>query len=270
MPKIKFEDTATVTEKKVGDAQIIETIQKKEELSEFVEVTDLPSKFKFYPAGTKIFVRPFSVKDVKALANMTADEHISVINNILTKNLRGIPVNSLFVSDKYYLIFFLRALTYKDAAYSVNFNCDHCLRDDSFAFGVDLLDVDYVKDDVDLTFTLPVSKQTVKLQYKTVADELKIEEFIKINGININEFDEDIFRIAYDIKSVNNEELSPLKRYEFVLKMKAADFTYLVSYMDKIDFGVIPEIKAKCSKCGGTTPVGVNFSREFFIPRIQF
>lgn len=254
----------------VPPTNIIDSIKSFEEMTEYIEVTDIPSKFMYYPAGTKIYVRPFSVKDVKSLANMNPQTVQTVTNSVLAKNLRGIPLEMLTTGDKYYLIFLLRALTYKDTAYSINFDCDHCDVRSSFDFNAEALDVEYAKE-VDLSMTLPISKKQISFRIRKVADELQMKEFIEINGKNINDFDLEIFDVACEIEAVEGQKISLLQAYEFVLGMTPEDFVHLISYLDKLEFGIKPEIKAKCSKCGGTTPVGVNFqdARDFFVPRIQ-
>ncbi len=213
-----------------------ENIEEVKVESNYIFVEDLPSKYKFYPADTKIYIKPLSVKQVKALAGLTENNFNLIINSVLNESIKGIKVDDLLINDKIYIIFYLRALTYKEALYEIDYFCDKCSKETTYNFSVDVLNVNYVKDNISLSFNLPVSKDNVTLKFKTIKDESRIEEFIKINSNQIKDFDEDIFNISYDISEVNNAKISSLKSYEYILNMNPADFSYLLSYMEKINF----------------------------------
>ena len=92
----------------------------------FFPIVDLPSRYKLYPKGTKIFGRPLRVLEVKQLSQMGEDNSGTVINSVLKSATVGFNVNELLVSDKVYILFWLRANTYRDSGYRVDFECLKC------------------------------------------------------------------------------------------------------------------------------------------------
>ena len=56
-------------------------------------IDDLPSKFKLYPEGTKIFARPLKVLEVKMLSSLNNDNFHHVITEVLKKSVRGINID---------------------------------------------------------------------------------------------------------------------------------------------------------------------------------
>ncbi len=236
----------------------------------FIPIDDLPSKYRLYSESTKIFAKPMTTKNVKSLANVNDTNYNTIFTEVIAENVKGIDVNEIVRSDKFYLIFWLRANTYKDSGYEVQFNCPHCKKNTTYNFTVNALEIDYIKDDIDLNIVLPDSKTKLKIKYVTIADETRFIDFKRITAKNIRDFDEDNLSFAIEIEQINDEALSLLKRYEFVSGMSPIDYAYLESFLDHIAFGVRENIIAQCNSCKGVTPIGVNFRKEFFIPKFEF
>ena len=112
--------------------QVMVQDTKKEE--NYHEITDLPSKYRLYPKGTKIFARPLKVLEVKALASINEDNANYIINDTLSKTIQGITIDDLVVADKLYLVFWLRANTYRESGYVVDFYCRHCESESTYEF----------------------------------------------------------------------------------------------------------------------------------------
>ena len=92
----------------------------------FWEITDLPSKFKLYAPGTKILARPLKVLEIKMLSTLNTDNINFVLNDIIGRCVTGIRVEDICTADKLYIIFWLRANTYRDSSYSIDFVCPDC------------------------------------------------------------------------------------------------------------------------------------------------
>ena len=268
-PKIKFEDVKPETEK-----TILENIVKKENIyksnANFIPIDDLPSKYYFYPEGTKIYAKPMKVNDVKLLASLNQHNFDIVINQVLSRNVTGIDIDNILRSDKFYLIFWLRANTYKDAGYEVDFHCQHCEKDSKYNFDVDVLDVKYAKEGIDLVKEMPKSKDKIKTRFKSVLDETKMLEFKKLNSGSIDSFDDDFLDLAMDIEMVNDSVLTLFQKYEYIKNMEPIDYSFLISFVNSVGFGVENVINATCNSCKGVTPQGVNFRSDFFIPKFEF
>lgn len=238
----------------------------------YLPVEGLPSDYKLYPEGTKILARPLNVAEVKLLASMNEDNYNFIINDILKRTVKGIDVSEILVADKYFIIFWLRANTYKNPGYELDFECSKCEKISRYSFGTDVLDVNYIKEDFDLGSeeTFPLSKDNFTIVAKRIKDENKLAEFMKRNGTSLMKYDEEILDIASNVNSLNGEELSLAKKYEYVEKMHPEDFSYLISYIDSRSFGVKDKVNAVCNDCKGVTPIGVSFRPEFFIPKHNF
>ena len=81
----------------------------------FFPIDDLPSRYKLYPEGTKIFGRTLKVSEVKKLTTMNENNFNVILKDILTATLRGIDIEDICVADKVYIIFWLRANTFKNS-----------------------------------------------------------------------------------------------------------------------------------------------------------
>lgn len=234
----------------------------------FLPVLGLPSKNKFY---SQLLARPLNVKEVKLLASMNSDNYDFIINDIIKKTVKGVKVEQITIGDKYFIIFWLRANTYKNSGYELDFECksQKCNKVSTYNFELNSLDVQYIRDDFDENkeIELPLSKDKFSILCKRISDENKVSEFIKMSDKSITKYDEEILDIASNIKTVKGETLSLMKKYEYVESMHPEDFSYLISYIDSMSFGVKDRVNAVCNNCKEVTPVGVSFRPEFFIPK---
>lgn len=262
MKKFKIEDIDEAIPKQ-EEKKVIESREN------YLPIYGLPSKNKFY---SNVLARPLNVKEVKLLASMNEDNYDYVINDILRKTIKGIKVEDITRGDKYFIIFWLRANTYKNSGYELDFVCrsEKCgEKKSSYNFGLELLDVEYIKDNFDelKEIEFPVSKDKFSVLCKRISDENKVNEFLRMTEKNITKYDEEILDIASNIKKINDEELSLMKKYDYVEKMHPEDFSFLISYIDSVSFGVKNRVNAICNDCKEVTPIGVSFRPEFFIPK---
>lgn len=245
-----------------------EEIKVQEMRENFLPILGLPSKNKFYP---ELLARPLNVKEVKLLASMNSDNYDFIINDILKKTVKGVKIEQIVRGDKYFIIFWLRANTYKNSGYELDFECksEKCNKLSTYNFELDSLDVEYIRDDFDENreIELPLSKDKFSILCKRILDENKVNEFLKMTDKSITKYDEEILDIASNIKTIKGEMLSLMKKYEYVEAMHPEDFSYLISYIDSMSFGVKNKIDAVCNNCKEVTPIGVSFRPEFFIPK---
>ncbi len=239
------------------------------------EIEDLPSKYRLYPEGTKIKGRPMKVLDTKYLATIDENNFGQVINEILRRCLRieGMDLGSLLVPDKLYILFWLRANTYKNSGYSVDFECPKCEKASSYDFSLDSLNVIYIKDglDVNKPIKLPVSEDEIKVRYQCIADEVLIEECINKHESPLVKFDTDILSVASIITDVKgNTDWSVKRTYDYLVSLDPSDYAYIESYIKHIDMGISSTIEVKCNKCGGSALTGVTFQSDFFVPKYKF
>tara|TARA_R110001592_G_C13031579_1_gene738448 strand:+ start:123 stop:989 length:867 start_codon:yes stop_codon:yes gene_type:complete len=232
-------------------------------------IDDLPSKFKLYPEGTKIFARPLKVLEVKMLSSLNNDNFHHVITEVLKKCVRGINIDKLLVSDKLFIIFWLRANTYKESGYTVDFDCNVCNTESSYVFEIDNLDIIDIKDDYDPDGIIKLSQSgdEIRTRQLTIKEENNVKNFITRNKRSAAVYDEDILTIANLIESVNNKKMSLMDMYEYIINMNPIDFGKVETYLNHYDMGISPIMNVTCKNCGGMADVAVSFRPEFFVPK---
>ncbi len=235
------------------------------------EITDLPSKFKLYEPGTKIMARPLKVLEIKMLSTLNTDNINFVLNDVISRCVTGIKVDDICTADKLYIIFWLRANTYKDSSYSIDFQCPDCKAKGQYDFHLDKLKINYIKDSYDeqKDIVLP-SERVIKIRQLRITDEIRLTNFEKTNANSLANFDTDLLHAATLISEIDGKKVSMLTAYDFISKAEPDDYSYIISYVNHYEFGIDPSIEASCKKCGGAAQVAVTFRPEFFISKYTF
>lgn len=234
------------------------------------EITNLPSKGKLYPEGTRITGRPFTVREVKKLATMNENNYHQVIKDVLSGCIRGINIDSIVVSDKIYIIFWIRANTYKDANFTTPYTCEHCGRETEYTFDVGAFEFTYLSETFkpsDLTIQL-MNGSILELSYLTIADEDRISRFRVSMKSGLSQYDDLDIAIASMIRTINGKPTNIKSACEYIDGIDPSSWAQLSSFVSKIDFGVQPVIDAECryQDCRGVSQVKVMFRSDFFIP----
>jgi hypothetical protein len=115
-------------------------------------------------------------------------------------------------------------------------------------------------------------------KFSKVGDEEKLPEAIKQLTAELikekvpkDEIDEDTITYAYFIETINGVELSLIEKYLYLSEVlsPAEYIKFLSQIVTTFDFGVDPNIKTTCTKCGGPVEMPVMFSGEFFFPEYR-
>ena len=234
-------------------------------------IDNLPSQYRLYPEGTKLFGRPLKVLEIKSLSTLNEDNINFILNDVISRCVTGLKVEDITVADKLYIIFWLRANTYKESGYTIDFKCPDCGTKDKYEFQLDTLKIKYLSEkfNEDVERVLP-SKRTVKIRQMRVSDEMRVEKFEKTNASSLQSFDSELLHIGALISEVDGKRTGLIEAYDFISKADPDDYAYIVSYINNYDFGVDPETPVSCKKCGGQTNVSVTFRPSFFVPKYTF
>ena len=234
-------------------------------------IEDLPSKYKLYPEGTKLYGRPLNVREVKKLSALNEHNFDIIIKEVLSTAITGYPISDILSGDKLYLIFWLRANTYKDARFVTPFICDECGKQSEYKFDVGAFDINYLENfDGSLELRLLNKKATIGFSFNTIKDEDRIKRFVDSNKDSLNRFDDEVVTISSMIKTINGKSPSLREGCEYIMGLDAEDYAYLHSYILHVDFGINPIIKTTCKHCGGENSVRITFRSDFFIPTYSF
>lgn len=234
----------------------------------YYEVTGLPSEGKFYPKGTTLMARPLKVIEVKKISSLNEDNADFIVNDILRRTVRGINVEDILLADKLFLIMWLRANTYRDSSYVIDYGCRMCQNKGQFHFELDQLEVQHLDPNYNDTVVLNSGKK-LKIKFLTIGDEIKINRFQETNK-SVGEIDTELLSIAYMLEDLSEDKKSLMEKYWWLTNMEPQDFAYITSYIEKFGMGIKPFISITCEKCGGITPVGISFRADFFLPSYKF
>jgi hypothetical protein len=246
--------------------------------SNYWPIEDLPSKGFLYPSGVTFLGRPLNVLEVKKLSSMNEVNADFIVNETISKCIKvdGISVDDIVVSDKAFILYWLRANTYKNSGFLINYTCPHCEKDAEYKFSLEVLDTKYLDEKfANLEpITLPESKSVVKIKHLTIRDESLIKNLIKsYQKSSIIKLDSDLAYTCAQIEYVEGIEFRSLKdRYDYLMNCHPSDYSYIESYINHISFGVRPFVEATCPHegCGLTSIQELFFRPEFFIPEHKF
>lgn len=235
-------------------------------------IEGLPTGGKLYPEGTVIKARPLKVLEVKKLANMNEENADDVVNEVLRLTVKGIEIEDIYSTDKLYIIFWLRANTYKDSGYKVSFNCPKCKKDASYDFDLDSLNVkDLTEKNINQMkqeVTLPVTGNKITFKFLKIKDEQSNLRFLKNNKRSMMNFDEEILAICKMIDTVDGEAKGMLDKYMFLTEdITPPDYSFIESHLQDVSVGLEPMIDVKCDNCGGSAETALPFRSDFFLPK---
>jgi len=236
----------------------------------FFEIKGYPSKGKLYPKSTQIFSRPLKILEVKQLTTIDESNFDSVINNVLSKTVKGIEIDELCPADKLFIIFWQRANTYKGDGFAVDFVCNKCNKESSYDFDVTNLVLSDIPDDysLDKLITLPQSKHKIKARQIVVRDERLIKSFLE--NPETSSYDSDLLTVAAVIETVNGNVLSLKDKYLMLTEeLSIIDSMHLMTVYKKNEISIEPTLEVECKTCGESAETPITFHPDFFLPEFK-
>jgi len=238
------------------------------------DIDVLPTRYKFYGEGVKLQARPLKVIDVKKLTSINDENADAIVNDIIKKCVRGVDIKELYSADKMYILLWLRANSFRDNKYVVEFNCPKCEQESSYHFDIDNINVDYIDDSYDPDKVVTLSNgDDITFKLLQIKDEIAIESFgIKYGDIFANsgeEIDQELLAISFMINTVNNAPMDDVSRYNYLLNMNPGDFSIVTTHLNNMNVGVKSYMNATCNKCGGESHIGITFHPDFFLPKLR-
>ncbi len=237
--------------------------------SNYWKINGMPSKGKFYKSGD-ILGRPLKVLEVKKISSMNEDNGDFILNDIIKKTVTGIQLEEMYIADKLFIIFWLRANSYKESGYVIPFECNRCGKSSEYHFEIDNLEVSEISDNFspDADYTLPCG-EVIRYDYLKVKDELYIDRFKELNRNVIGDIDVELLAMAQMIKSINGKVMTLLQKYYWITELSPGDYSYIKTIIEKNGMGIKPYVNVTCKECGGTAVVAVSFRDDFFTPQYK-
>jgi hypothetical protein len=236
-----------------------------EDYSRMVPIENLPSLYKLY--SEKIYGRPLKVVELKKLSNINEGNMSSCMSDILKSCLKGINHDDIAVGDKLYLILWLRANTYPQSGYSVPCMCNQCEAESTYNFKIDDVEMKTIRTDADISGPVEMSNgDQIGFKYITIGDEQRVQKFKASMRSSLSKFDDDTLTLASAVISINGEKKSLMEVHDY-LHSSPEIYSRVLGHLNEFDFGIKSVMNVICEECGGTTPVGISFRSDFFIPK---
>lgn len=267
MKIIDESDFQKENEQKSSSSELKE--EKKKSDIDYWPILEIPSMFKLYPKGTKLFGRKLDVLEIKKLAQRNEYNENFIVKDIFSTVFKGINPEDIYREDKLYLLLWLRANTFNEKGFSVDFKCTKCDELSTYDFSLDNLNVKFFNDKFfENNIVKMRNGDSIEVKYLTVKEEEKLEaaeeEFAKMK------INKDLLETAASIKTINNENIPLINKYHYLINLKpSTDCMKLEAVINKYDFGVRPILNVKCNNCGGVGPCGVTFRKSFLTPEYR-
>ena len=243
-----------------ADGTMKETLEKLLEKTKgktgWIEIK-LPSRGKAYVAAPEMVrIRPFRFEEEKALRSVRSEgDGMKVIAQMLSNCIEGINYQDLTLSDKNFLLFHIRRLSYGDV-YKITSDCNNCGEKNNLTLKISEIPVNYASDDYTEPFTLvlPDSEQEVMYVSPRVTHEM---QFASMNGIM-----ENLHSVIVSIGDVRDEFVIQ----EFLKHTTVRDVSTLVRAVFDSPFGLDQRINYTCASCKKPVIGEVDLNQDFFSP----
>jgi hypothetical protein len=218
----------------------------------------LPSGCQVYPGvdPSKITIRPFTGREEKAIAEITADNFDKKFQVVLASVLEGIDPNILTLGDRKFIMLWLAINSYSPK-YPVEFVCDNCSA--KLTMEADLSEMQVLDLVAGFKEPYPVELsdgKTVHLRLLRVEDEISANALEK-SGQNVW-----LYRYAASIVG----EGTVLDKSKTLESYLAKDVAKIRAFHETHEHGPVMESKYTCDKCGGDGIVAVPFRIQMFFP----
>ena len=239
----------------------------------------LPSRGHLYGEsipGGNLLVTAMTTQEERILAGSGSrvEAKLDIIIEKCAKLQGKIRAEDLLLSDRFYLLIMIRSLSY-GSSYGLDVKCPDCNVRTRQEINLQKdLDIRYWPEEGPVTepfeTTLPHSGDTIGFHLLRGKDEKSLARYTKKR---LQRGDDDlgdpayIQRIAYQIRLINGEEVTPIRAQEYTEKLFSMDSLTLRDAYEEKDCGADVEIVRECRACDSEFTIMLPFTAEFFRPR---
>lgn len=256
----------------MGKRKVEKVVKATTKGTEYIEV-ELPSRGLLYENNlASVMVRGMYTTEEKFLAGARRDFQ-GVLDKLFSKNgciddLDGMHPSDLLSSDRLYLLFIVRMLSY-GKTYTFKIKCDEC--DFRFSHTIKLmegLDITYMEEGVEEPFEVDLSNKTVGFRLLRGKDEKMIDKYVRRarqrDAVDPLEDPSYIHRLARHVVTVDGETVD-LRGAENHMKMSAIDAQEFKDAIEDRDSGVDLTLRdLDCPECDAPLEEVMPFTAEFF------
>lgn len=229
--------------------------------------------------GNSVCVRPFVVGDQRALIGVMGggDTHrvyCKLLELLMTDpNPSKVDLDEMLISDVLTVLYASHIRSY-GGDFDYEFRCEECGKKQQ---GVCLLTEVPVRTHDDFenfdpnNMDVSVCGHRIEMHEPRLRDEREINKFMghlkKANRVVNTEADRMYVRMAQLIDSIDGEELSLTKRFEFLQKASPVVLEVMGEVLGEASTGIqFNEITTTCNNCGESNDVPLSIDLSFFRP----
>lgn len=232
-----------------------------------VDISKLPSKGKIYPDGTKIYGRRLRPSMLNKLASMTPDNMDIVCNEVLANSISGIDYREIGVGDKWYLVYWLRDISFKGKPFKIGKYCNSCKKNIIHDYYFNDLGIIYLPETFEKVINLEVSKDNVLIDLPRIKNEF-VTNSLKKDEI-ASKYDESVINFSINISSVNGKSLTPLEKCEYIENLDPIDYSILMNALSETTiYGITFTTTFNCD-CGEKLETIIPLNAQFFLPKFR-
>jgi len=201
-----------------------------------------------------IEIRPFTFEDEKVLRTVkTIADGAKIIEKLITRCMKGIDYNDLLVSDKNYILYKLREISYGDK-YDIELTCGNCATKNELQVELSKLPVHYAEtpEDLNKTITLPDSEVEVVIQALKVTQEMLFQ--------STDQMFDNLWRLIY---SINGHTERTVKQ-GFVRGTTARDISVIRQAITDDSIGLQTKVNFVCNECEYHESLELPLNESFF------
>lgn len=217
-----------------------------------------------------ILLKPMTLKEEKILTTPRFVKDGSALDKVLENCIKSdISQNDLLSSDRLYLLFYLRGMSY-GLKYYFDVTCYHCGEIFEQEIDISKLEIrewEEEKEYEPIVITLPFSKATVEAHYMRGKDENQMLEQSK-KEVSYDESDDaigdQIVMLIDKVTLKDGEVLGPKDKVDFINNLIGSDIDFFRDEYESRDCGIQPIKNIKCPSCGRKITFNIPFGRNFF------
>lgn len=232
------------------------------------EKVTLPSKGRFYNGIISekkgdILIRPMTLKEENIFTTKRLLKNGQAIDMVLRNCIKtpGINTAELLSSDRVFLLFFLRAISY-GTKYTIKTKCPSCGEDNDDQLEIMSLEVKEPPTALTDPFpvTLPMSKLKMEMRLSRGKDESELLKNSSLGNLESNQaITERICSLIVSMEGVNPDS------YKNKLdNLIGGDVSHIRQTLSAIDFGYRIDKDNYCTKCNSKYEIALSINENFF------
>ena len=224
---------------------------------------------KLYPAGVEIKVKKITPFEQKRFFSLISAAEDYEINKTLLNFLKGLVVcegiqfEDLYYCDLQFIMYQIRAVTYKLFPLKVYTTCEHCGNKLSIPIEVTNLEVLSAPEDLPKTVLLD-NHGEIPIRPKKIKDDFIIDEFLKSQNIKTDDLPMRI--MVMDLLTLSEwQPLPELWNLAYMGDITVEDIIRIEQFLSQAIWGPKEEVKHTCRHCNKEVVVSYQLdATDFF------